>query len=193
MVPFAKPFQVRIISGSYKGRRLHPPASLPVRPTTDFAKEGLFNILNRMIDYEDVRVLDLFAGTGAISFEFYSRGVPAVTAVDIERHCVNFINETAGQFGMKGLNAVRANYLVFLRRSIERYDVIFADPPYDMPGLAGLPALACASDVLNDGGLLVLEHSDRYSFKNDPNFLETRNYGRVHFTFFRKAAGKGEA
>lgn len=193
MVSLAKPFQVRIISGSYKGRRLHPPASLPVRPTTDFAKEGLFNILNRMIDYEEVRALDLFAGTGAISFEFYSRGVQSVTAVDIERHCVTFINETADHFGMKGLKAMRANYLVFLKRSIEKFDVIFADPPYDMPGIAGFPALACASDVLNDGGLLVLEHSDRYDFKNDPNFLETRNYGRVHFTFFRKAAGKGEA
>jgi 16S rRNA (guanine966-N2)-methyltransferase len=180
---------LRIISGTFKGRRLHPPASLPVRPTTDFAKEGLFNILNRMVDYEEVRALDLFAGTGGISFEFYSRGVPSVMAVDIERTCVTFINHTAEQFGMKGLQAIRANYLVFLKRSLERFDVVFADPPYDMNGITEIPALVAASAVMNPGGLLALEHSDRYDFKDDPNFLELRRYGRVHFSFFRMGKG----
>ena len=191
MVHRPKPLQVRIISGAYKGRKIHPPGSLPVRPTTDFAKEGLFNILNRLVDYEEVRVLDLFAGTGAISLEFVSRGAPVVMAVDIERSCTEFIAATASGFGMEGLRTVRANYLVFLKRSTERFDVIFADPPYDMNGIAALPGMAMDSPVLNPGGLLVLEHSDRYAFDSHPGFLEVRKYGRVHFTFFRK--GKGEA
>lgn len=192
MVSIAKPRPVRIISGIYKGRKLHPPGSLPVRPTTDFAKEGLFNILNRLVSYEEVRVLDLFAGTGAISFEFYSRGAKAVTAVDIEKRCVTFINQMAEAFGMKGLRAVRANYLVFVKRSSERFDVIFADPPYEMSGIAEIPVLVAASGLLNNGGWLVLEHSDRYNFKADPNFLELRKYGRVHFTFFRMGKGEDE-
>ena len=183
---------MRIISGKYKGRRLHPPASLPVRPTTDFAKEGLFNILNRLIDYEEVTVADLFAGTGAVSFEFVSRGALSVTAVDIERHCTEFISRTAAEFGMDGLKAIRANYLVFLKRTPGRFDVIFADPPYDMPGIAQIPALVAGSGVLKEGGLLVLEHSDRYNFPKEPHFLELRKYGRVHFTFFRIDKGKAE-
>lgn len=192
MVPVAQPFPLRIISGTYKGRRLHPPASLPVRPTTDFAREGLFNIMNRLVDYEEVRVLDLFAGTGMVSFEFYSRGAPSVTAVDIERNCVEFISRTAGELGMKGLAAIRSNVLVFLKQRADQYDVIFADPPYDMTGVNGLPALILDSGKLGEGGLLVLEHSDRYDFRNDPRFLELRKYGRVHFTFFRAGTGKDE-
>jgi 16S rRNA (guanine966-N2)-methyltransferase len=185
MVPVTKPLPLRIISGKYKGRRLHPPASLPVRPTTDFAKEGLFNVLNRLVDYGEVKVADLFAGTGAISFEFCSRGAGKVIAVDIERRCVDFINSTAAEFGMTELKAIRSNVLVFLRRYIEKYDVVFADPPYEMTGIAGFPALVLGSGLLAGNGLFVMEHSDRYDFSNEPYFLETRNYGRVHFTFFR--------
>ncbi len=182
---------MRIISGTYKGRRLHPPASLPVRPTTDFAREGLFNVLNRLVDYEEVHVADLFAGTGAISIEFCSRGAPSVTAVDIERHCVEFINRTAAQFGIEGLEAIRSNVLVFLKRSNRKFDVVFADPPYDMSGIGTLPALVFGSGILNGGGLFILEHSDRYNFSHDPAFLELRKYGRVHFTLFRMGKTTG--
>lgn len=185
MVPVVKPLPLRIISGKYKGRRLHPPASLPVRPTTDFAREGLFNVLNRLVDYEEVKVADLFAGTGAVAFEFCSRGAGKVIAVDIERKCVDFINQTAAEFGMTELKAIRSNVMVFLRRYIEQYDVIFADPPYEMNGIKDLPGLVFASGILPGKGLFVMEHSDRYNFTNEPFFLETRNYGRVHFTFFR--------
>jgi 16S rRNA (guanine966-N2)-methyltransferase len=192
VVHTVKSSHLRIISGKYKGRRLHPPGSLPVRPTTDFAKEGLFNVLNRLVDYDEIRVADLFAGTGAISFEFCSRGAASVMAVDIERHCVDFINRTAVDFGMEELKAIRSNVLVFLRRSVERFDVIFADPPYDMSGIEKLPALVSGSGILRDGGLFILEHSDRYDFQNETGFLEVRNYGRVHFTIFRMGKTPGE-
>lgn len=182
---------MRIISGTYKGRRLHPPASLPVRPTTDFAKEGLFNVLNRLVDYSEIHVADLFAGTGAISFEFCSRGAASVMAVDIERHCVDFINRTALQFGMEGLRAIRSNVLVFLRRTAEKYDVVFADPPYDMKGVETIPALVAGSGIVREGGLFIMEHSDRYDFHADPAFLELRKYGRVHFTIFRMGGSPG--
>jgi 16S rRNA (guanine966-N2)-methyltransferase len=164
-----------------------------VRPTTDFAREGLFNILNRLVDYEEVRVLDLFAGTGAVTFEFLSRGALSVTAVDIEHDCVTFIRNTAAEYGMEGLNAVRSNALVFLKQRADQYDVIFADPPYEMSGVRELPALIMGSGKVRDGGLVVLEHSDRYDFRNATNFLELRKYGRVHFTFFRVGKGKDEA
>lgn len=176
---------LRIISGTYKGRRLHPPTSLPVRPTTDFAREGLFNVLNRLVDYDAISVLDLFAGTGAIAFECCSRGARRIMAVDIEHSCTDYIQRTADQFGMKNLKALRSNVFVFLRRCRERFDLIFADPPYEMNGIAELPGMVARSGILAPGGLFVLEHSAKYHFENEPSFLESRNYGRVHFTFFR--------
>lgn len=190
MVHLAKFTPLRIISGIYKGRRLNPPSSLPVRPTTDFAREGLFNVLNGMVDWEQIKALDLFSGTGAVSFELISRGVPSVTSVDIERSCVTYITGTAGQFGMKGIQAIRSNVFVFIRRIHEKYDLIFADPPYAMQGIADLPEQVLSSGILKEGGIFVLEHSDKYNFSKNQNFAELRKYGRVHFTFFRGSAGK---
>lgn len=150
----------------------------------------MFNVLNGMVDYENISVLDLFAGTGAVSFEFCSRGALSVTSVDIERSCITFITHTAEQFGMKELKAIRSNAFVFLKRAYAKYDLIFADPPYDMQGIADLPGLINASDILNHNGLFVLEHSDKYNFMNSPLFREERKYGRVHFTFFQKKSGE---
>ena len=111
---------MRIISGIYKGRRILPPTNLPVRPTTDYAKEGLFNVLNNLIDFEETSVLDLFAGTGNITFEFVSRGVPTVMAIDIERRCADFISQTAKRLGMEGVSVRRMNVKVFLKRASSR-------------------------------------------------------------------------
>lgn len=176
---------MRIISGAYRGRRLSPPTGLPVRPTTDFAKEGLFNILNGLVDFEETKVLDLFAGTGNMSFEFISRGCPEVMAVDIEHRCVAYIGETARVLGMKGLTAIRSNVMVFLKHPRKEYDLVFADPPYQMPGIGDLPGLVLSSGLLSPGGLFVMEHSTRYKFTADPRFREQRGYGSVQFSIFR--------
>lgn len=180
---------LRIISGKYKGRRLNPPAALPVRPTTDFAREGLFNVLNRMVDFEGLRVLDLFAGTGAVSFEFYSRGASSVMAIDIEKSCTGFISRTASEFGMEGIRTLRSNVLVFLERNPTGYDLVFADPPYAMNWIDELPERVISSRSLAPGGIFILEHDGKYDFSVHPCFLEERKYGRVHFSIFRVGAG----
>jgi 16S rRNA (guanine966-N2)-methyltransferase len=175
---------MRIIGGKFKGRRLNPPNGLPVRPTTDFAKEGLFNVLNNIIDFEDIEVLDLFAGTGHIAFEFISRGASAVTAVDMHKGCVAFIDKTSESLGMENLHAVRANVFAFLKYPRSRFDLIFADPPYEMEGIDKIPELILQGGLLKDDGLLILEHSPKYNFTLHPNFDQQREYGRVNFSFF---------
>jgi 16S rRNA (guanine(966)-N(2))-methyltransferase RsmD len=175
---------MRIVSGKYRGRRLQPPVNLPVRPTTDFAKEGLFNVLNNTVDYETLKVLDLFSGTGSIAFEFLSRGVPEVTAVDSNHRCIEFIKKTAAEFGAANLKAVKSNSFVFLKHMVAKFDLVFADPPYDLEGIESIPDLVFASGLLVPGGLMILEHSDRYKFEKHPCFEQHRNYGSVNFSFF---------
>ncbi|TSA30126.1 MAG: 16S rRNA (guanine(966)-N(2))-methyltransferase RsmD [Bacteroidetes bacterium] len=175
---------MRIVSGQFRGRRIHPPASLPVRPTTDYAKEGLFNVLNNLIDFSGTTVVDLYAGTGSISFEFASRGSPSVLAVDIERRCVDFINQTAAKFGMQGLRAIRSHAAVFLRQARMNADLVFADPPYGMEGIEELPELIRASGIVKPSGIVILEHSNRYNFTADPGFNQLREYGKVCFSIF---------
>ena len=177
---------MRIISGIYRGRKIHPPANLPVRPTTDYAKEGLFNVLNNLIDFEETSVLDLFAGTGNITFEFVSRGVPKVLAVDIERRCVDFISQTAERLEMEGVSVRRMNVKVFLRKASQNFDLVFADPPYEMEGISSLPDQILDADLISPGGLLILEHSDKYNFSDQPCFDQLREYGKVCFSIFRK-------
>jgi len=183
---------VRIISGYYKGRRLNPPANLPVRPTTDYAKEGLFNVLNNLIDFSETTVLDLFSGTGNIAFEFASRGAPSVLAVDIERRCVDFISQTAEKFGMEGVRAIRMNVLVLLKIGKERADLVFADPPFGMEGIDTLPNLILSSGIVKPEGILILEHSEMYRFTDNPSFDQLREYGKVHFSIFRGTQDEGE-
>jgi len=183
---------MRIISGEYKGRRIRPPATLLLRPTTDYAKESLFNVLNNMIDFSETRVLDLFAGTGNISFEFASRGCPEILAIDIERRCVDFINTTAKALGMSALSAYRVNTWVFLKKVHGNFDLVFADPPYEIKELEKLPGLILSSGVLNPSGLLVLEHSDAYSFTGNPFFDQLREYGKVCFSIFRLSRDEQE-
>lgn len=175
---------MRIIAGTLRGRRLNPPQNLPVRPTTDMARESLFNILNNYVDFEECSVMDLFAGTGAVSFEFISRGVREVTSIDINTQCTDYIKAEGGRLGVRNLHVVRADVFDLLKRANRKFDIVFADPPYALEGLATLPDLLFERDVLTEDGIFILEHPREYSFEEHPHFWQHRNYGKVNFTFF---------
>lgn len=175
---------MRIIAGKLKGRRLNPPADLPVRPTTDMARESLFNILNNYVDFDECAVLDLFAGTGAVSIEFLSRGAKSVTAVDINNACSDYIKTEAARLELPNLRVVRADVFDLLRRANRQFDLVFADPPYAINNLETLPDLVFSHQLLNEDGIFILEHPREYSFENHPRFWQHRNYGKVNFTFF---------
>lgn len=176
---------MRIIGGVHKGRRINPPSNLPVRPTTDLAKESLFNILNNMVDFSGLRVLDLFAGTGSISYEFASREAELVTAIDLNYQCVAFIKKIAATYEMKALKVMRSEVFRFLNRNCSHsYDLIFSDAPYEMEEITKLPALVFEKKWLKQGGLLIIEHPVDVDFSNHPQFSQKRNYGRVNFSFF---------
>ena len=175
---------MRIIAGTLKGRRLNPPAHLPVRPTTDMAREGLFNILNNYVDYEDCAVLDLFAGTGAVSMEFVSRGAREVTAVDINNACAEYVRSEVQRLQVKNMRVVRADVFDLLKRANRQFDIVFADPPYAIEGLPTLPDLVFGHQLLTPDGIFILEHPGEYSFDTHPHFWQHRAYGKVNFTFF---------
>ena len=177
---------MRIITGILKGRRLNPTDNLPVRPTTDMAREGLFNILNNILEYEEVRILDLFSGTGAVSFEFISRGAKEVTSIEINSKCTDFIKRSAQQFGVNNLRVVRADVFDLLKRAYQKFDVIFADPPYQLDELPSLPDLVFEKQILADNGIFILEHSKEHMFEENPFFWQHRKYGKVNFTFFKE-------
>lgn len=177
---------MRIISGSHKGRVLRPPEGLQLRPTTDMAKESLFNILNNYIDFEEVKVLDLFAGTGNISLEFASRGASQIVSIELNGRCFDFISKMGAEFKFKNLTAIRANVFTFLARPAGSYDVIFADPPYDLENRKQIPQLIFDNNWLANEGWFVMEHDKYISFKDHLYFSEERRYGKIHFTFFRK-------
>ena len=176
---------MRIISGSHKGRKLLP-EGLPVRPTTDMAKESLFNILNNYIDFEEVKVLDLFAGTGNISMEFASRGANSVLSIDVNVRCTDYISKMTSEFKFTNLTTILANVFAFLARPAGSYDVIFADPPYDLEDRTKIPELIFEYNWLADDGWFVMEHDKSINFKEHPFFASERRYGKVHFTFFTK-------
>ena len=175
---------MRIIGGKLKGKVILPPAGYKARPTTDFAKEGLFNILDNEYEFEDLKVLDLFGGTGAISFEFASRGASRVYCVEMARENASFIKTEAARLGLSNVTMVRDNVFDFLPICRERFDLVFADPPYALEGLEKLPDLVFAADILYPERYFILEHGDEHSFVNHPRFVKERHYGRVHFSFF---------
>ncbi len=185
---------MRIISGEFKGRRFHPPAKgWPTRPTTDFAKEGLFNILTNHLDFSSLRVLDLFGGTGSHSYEFISRGCTDVTYVDQFPGCVAFVRKQAATLGIEDrLHIVRADVFAFIEASYSAYDYIFAGPPYGMPRLDELPDLIFSHQMLRPGGWFVLEHNPRHGFEEHPRFFMERNYGKTLFSFFERPADEEE-
>lgn len=179
---------MRIISGKYKGRHFSPPKNLKARPTTDVAKEALFDILNNRIDFEETRVLDMFGGTASISLEFASRGCPSVTLLELNSTNYAFIKKTISELKAEEINAIKGDTFKYVEKCSTKFDMIFADPPYDHPRLPEIPDLIFQNDLLNEEGLLILEHPKTYSFDSHPNFLEHRNYGHVNFTFFQKNA-----
>jgi len=177
---------MRIVGGQYKGRLFNPGKSFKARPTTDMAKESLFNILQNQIDFEDIKVLDLFSGTGSISFEFASRGCTEITSVELNFQHHRFIKEVIEKLGEKSIKAIKANAFQYAEKSDQSFDLIFADPPYDHKQFAQVPDLVLSGHLLKDTGLFILEHSKNYDFSSRPEFIEVRNYGSVHFSFFRK-------
>lgn len=175
---------MRIIGGKLKGKVILPPAGYQARPTTDFAKEGLFNILDNEYEFEDLKVLDLFGGTGSIAFEFASRGAARVYCVEMARENASFIKTEAQRLGLSNVTMVRDNVFDFLPICREHFDLVFADPPYALEGLEKLPDLVFAADILYPERYFILEHGDEHSFVNHPRFVKERHYGRVHFSFF---------
>jgi 16S rRNA (guanine966-N2)-methyltransferase len=176
---------MRIVSGRYKRRIISPPKNLPVRPTTDMAKESVFNIMGNYIDFKGCSVLDLFAGTGNISYEFVSRGCPSVTAVDKDFGCVRFIRETATKLEMNELTVVKQDVFRFLDNIKTTYDLIFADPPYNMENIVELCNKVFEKQLLKAGGWLIIEHPAEIDFSNEYHFYEHRKYGRVNFSLFK--------
>ncbi|MFI3303027.1 MAG: RsmD family RNA methyltransferase [Rikenellaceae bacterium] len=177
---------MRIISGAYKGRLISPPKNLRARPTTDFAKENIFNVLTNIIDFEECEVLDLFAGTGSISYEFVSRGVKSITSVEINAVHYNFIKRTAMELGAKNMYVVKANVFLYLRSCTKTFDVIFSDAPYDLEGSEEVIKLVLEGNLLREDGILIFEHSKNISFENHPNLWQSRSYGSVQFSIFKK-------
>lgn len=175
---------MRIISGSLRGRRFDP-AGLQVRPTTDMAKESLFNILNNLIDFEETRVLDLFSGTGSMSYEFISRGCPSVVSVEMNPKCHEYIRSVRLKLGLASLYPVRSDAFRFITSSTENWDLIFADPPYDLESLERLPDMIFENKMLAPGGRFILEHSRKHQFTSHQLFEQQRHYGKVHFSFFK--------
>ena len=177
---------MRIISGSLKGRAINPPKNLRARPTTDFAKENLFNVLQNLVDFEECDVLDLFAGTGSISYEFASRGVRSVTSVEINAVHHAFIRRTAQELGVRNLYAVKANAFLYLKSCTKQFDLIFSDAPYDLERSEEIVPLVLEGDLLREGGLFIFEHSKEKNFSEHPSFWQLRSYGSVQFSFFKK-------
>lgn len=176
---------MRIISGHYKGRRLTAPKKLPVRPTTDMAKEGLFNILNNSYRFSDVSVLDLFSGTGNISFEFGSRGTQKITAVDKHYGCVNYIEKISDELNFE-IQCIKSDVYSFLEKVTGSYDIIFADPPYDFTTeeCEKIVSLVFQNNLLTEKGILIIEHSKNTKLEDVAHFQNSRKYGGSVFSFF---------
>ena len=180
---------MRIVSGKYKGKRISAPKNLPVRPTTDMAKEALFNILNNRFYFDEISVLDLFAGIGSISLEFASRGCDKVVAVDQHPGCIRFLDQTS-QSIQANIQCVRSDAYVYLEKTAMKFDVIFADPPYDMDKaeFEKIIQLVIERDLLEPDGLLVIEHRAKMKFEDHVAFSESRKYGSSAFSFFSSSA-----
>jgi len=176
---------MRIVGGEFGGRRFSPPARIPARPTTELAKEGLFNMLSNSIDIEGLKTLDLFGGTGSISYELASRGAADLTLVEKDATTLDFIKKTAIALGINDrLHIIRGEVFKFMKQSTEQYDFIFAGPPYALINIDELPLLVFEKKMLLPGGIFVLEHTPRNDYQQHPHFQRMNNYGTTVFTFF---------
>ena len=175
---------MRVITGTARGRRLREPEGMATRPTTDNVKESMFNLIQ--FDIEGRRVLDLFAGTGSISYEFASRGARSVTAVEINAVHHDFIRRTAALLGIENFYPVKANVFLYLKSCAKQFDVIFSDAPYDLEGSEQVVKLVLERGLLRPGGILIFEHSKKMDFSDLDEFWQLRSYGSVQFSFFKK-------
>lgn len=176
---------MRIISGIYGGRKINPPAKMPfTRPTTDIAKEGLFNILQNNLDISSVKALDLFGGTGSISYELASRGAAEITVVEKDKMMFEFIKKTGMELELKCFRVVQADVFTFLQFTCNQYDLIFAGPPYALTTINKLPGLVFDRKLLHPGGWFVLEHTPKNDYKKEPYYKTERNYGTTIFSIF---------
>ena len=176
---------MRIITGEYKGRHFDIPRSFKARPTTDFAKENIFNVLQGYIDLEGCSALDLFAGTGSISLELLSRGCQNVVSVEMDRDHARFIQQCVEKLGTLNHTLIKGDVFRFLKSCKKQFQFIFADPPYALPTIATIPDLVLGGGLLAEGGLFVFEHGKQNDFSNHPRFVEKRTYGSVNFSIFR--------
>ncbi len=176
---------MRIITGKYKGRHFDIPRTFKARPTTDFAKENIFNVLNGYIDFDGSSSLDLFAGTGSISLEMLSRGCAPVISVEADREHSAFISQCMKKIGTTDNILIRGDVFRFMKKCHETFDFIFADPPYALDNLATIPSLVFEHGLLKPDGIFVLEHGKNYDFSEEPHFVEHRSYGSVNFSLFR--------
>ena len=177
---------MRIISGKYKGKKISVPKQFRSRPTTDFAKENLFNIISNYFDFEEINVLELFAGTGSISFEFASRGCSNIDLVEADSRICIFISKVAADLDTNAINLVHDDAFKYIRNCVKAYDIVFADPPYDLPQLENIPSLIFENDLLKGDGWVILEHSRKQDFSALLECFDTRVYGGVNFSFFKK-------
>lgn len=175
---------MRIIGGKLKGKTVVPPARYAARPTTDFAREALFNILDNEYEFDGLKVLDLFGGTGAVSFEFASRGAGHVWCVEMARENASFISREAARLGLGNVRVVHSNVFDFLPICKEKFDIVFADPPYALEGLEGIPDKVFEAGILHPERYFILEHGGEHSFTGHRHFKKEKVYGRVHFSFF---------
>lgn len=176
---------MRIVSGSLKSTVLRPPAGLPVRPTTDRAKESLFNILENRFDISSLSILDLFSGTGNISYEFCSRGAEKVTAVDMHAGCVQYIKEVKNKYRLEQLTVVKKDAFVYLNQCVEQFDIIFADAPYALHRILEIPSIVEQKQLLNPNGILIMEHDSNLEMQLQIGFFDKRTYGQSAFSFFK--------
>lgn len=176
---------MRIITGKYKGRHFDVPRSFKARPTTDFAKENIFNVLNAYLDFEEATALDLFSGTGSISLELLSRGCNQVISVEADRDHHRFIRECIKKLDTDHCIPIRGDVFLFLRGCKQAFDFIFADPPYALAELENIPHVIFSKPLLKENGIFVLEHGKDHDFSSHPHFVEHRAYGSVNFSIFK--------
>mgnify|MGYP002623577609 FL=1 len=178
---------MRIVSGKYKGKRFDVPNSFKARPTTDFAKESLFNILmNNYVDFEEYpSALDLFSGTGSISLEFLSRGCSNVVSIEKDYKHWQYLKRICTELGDKKWKPLHADVFKYVERQTDQFDIIFADPPYSLKNLGDIPEIIFSNDILASGGIFVLEHGKDYDFSDNQRFVDHRSYGSVNFSFFK--------
>lgn len=176
---------MRIIGGEHGGRKFNPPSNMPyTRPTTDIAKEGLFNVLQHKLDFESLKTLDLFGGTGSISYELASRGVPDLTIVEKDNAMFDFIKKTSAALRLENFKVIKMDVFKYIQQCTERFDFIFAGPPYALTNIDDLPKLIFEKQLLKKDGRFVLEHTPRNDYKGTPYFVAERNYGTTVFSTF---------